>query len=282
MQALNTTTFSKGITFETVATKQCADCGENFDIRKVIVNGVVKSEGNLNETKCYSCQKKDEERDIAKQIAEEQKKWEKRRKLKMFEKYSLVSEDLDQASFGNYNPDHPSKEEAKRKTLWYAQNFKKVMDKELKFQSLLLQGTYGLGKSHLAYSIADEVKKQGYVVIFVDTPSLLRVIRESYSKNNEYSETDILKAVNDADLVVLDDLGAEYVKSDGSESWAVDKLFQVIQSRIGKPTVYTTNYKSTDLADKYGQHGGRIVSRMMKGTNIVKFDGDDYRLKGWS
>ena len=108
-------------------------------------------------------------------------------------------------------------------------------------------------------------------------PDLLTAFRDTYNKKT--SESELLNVVKDVDLLVLDDVGAEYVKNkNGEESWAVDKLFQIINSRIGKPTIYTTNYESKDLIKKYGYHGGRIVSRMMQNADVIKMDGKDYRV----
>jgi len=279
-------TFSKGMNAEKIADKTCEQCTQPFEIFKIIVGGKVVSPGNLNETLCFPCQRKKEDREKVEEAFKQMELAKSQRKLRIFEKHSMLSEDLAEARFHNYIPDDPSKAEAKTKAEWYAKNFPKFLNEELNdeklgWQSLLFQGSYGLGKSHLAYAIAHEVIQQGYGVIFVDTPTLLRKIRETYSKGSELSESDIFELISESDLVVFDDMGAEYVKQNDNESWAVDKLFQAIQSRIGKPTVYTTNYISSDLAAKYGQHGGRIVSRMMKGTKPIKFFGEDYRVKGF-
>lgn len=199
---------------------------------------------------------------------------------RLFQQYSLIPSDLNKASFETYIPANDSQKDALKKAQWYGNNFKTIIESH-EWNSLLFQGEYGLGKSHLSYSIANAVKEQGYKVVFIDTPSLLRLIRESFS-NKSFSESDIHKVCAGVDLLVLDDIGAEYVKmKNGEESWAVDVLFQLIGSRVDKPKIFTTNYDSKGLSAKYGQHGGRIVSRMMKGTKPIKLVGEDYRTKGW-
>ncbi|MBS4200302.1 ATP-binding protein [Bacillus sp. FJAT-49732] len=202
---------------------------------------------------------------------------DKRKADIIFKKYSLIPDDLDKATFNNYEPQNDLTKIAKEKCEWFANHFNDLTG----YNSLLLQGSYGLGKSHLAFSITKRVRDLGKVVIFITMPELLNVLRGSYG-NSEYKESDILTACKDADLLILDDLGAEYVKNDeGKESWAADRIFQIINSRIDKPNVFTTNLGSKELAYKYGTHGGRIVSRMMNGTRLIKFEGKDYRLKGW-
>ncbi|EZP77590.1 dnaA-like Chromosomal replication initiator protein [Parageobacillus genomosp. 1] len=270
MQAIHTLISSR---FQIVGKRICESCGSEVSIIKTVFNGEEKEISH-----CLQCETKK----LEQECNDYYKEREKRKAEMIFERFSFISDDLLNANFDNYIPDHPSKEEAKKKAQWYAKNFPSILNKEYDWQSLLFQGGYGLGKSHLAYSIAQYVKKLGYVVIFLDSPSLLRVIRESYGKDSHFTESEILEMCYEADLLVLDDIGAEYVKSEnGLESWATDKLFQVIYARMGKPTIYTTNYKSDELIAKYGQHGGRIVSRMMKGTKVIKFEGKDYRLKGF-
>jgi DNA replication protein DnaC len=270
MQAVSTLISSR---LQIVGKRICKGCGSEVNIIKTVFNGEEKEV-----SQCLQCETKK----IEQECNDYYKERKKRKAEMIFERFSFISDDLKYANFNNYIPDHPSKEEAKKKAQWYAENFPRILQREWDWQSLLFQGSYGLGKSHLAYSIAQYVKKLGYVVVFLDSPSLLRVIRESYDRDSKFTESEILEACYNADLLVLDDMGAEYVKSEnGSESWATDKLFQVIYSRMGKPTIYTTNYTADELVKKYGQHGGRIVSRMMKGTKVVKFDGKDYRLKGF-
>lgn len=185
------------------------------------------------------------------------------------------------ASFETYKPSNDSQKDALIKSKWYTDNFQKILT-DNPWNSILFQGSYGLGKSHLSYSIAKAVKQQGYSVIFIDTPSLLRTIRGTYGNKN-VTESEIYKACASVDLLILDDIGAEYVKKDenGEESWAMEVLFQIVTSRMDKPKIFTTNYGSKDLTKKYGTHGGRIVSRMMKGTKVIKMEGKDYRTQEW-
>ena len=193
---------------------------------------------------------------------------------------SLVPSDTQDCTFDNYKPTNQSQYDAHKKAKWYAENFKDLSIKG-EWNSLLFQGSYGIGKSHLAHAIAIRVKEQRKKVVYADTPMLMKKIKSTYGKFKE-SEIVIFKNIEKADLLVLDDLGAEYVKSkDGEESWAVDTLFTIIGSRVDKPNIFTTNYDSAGLAKKYGVHGGRIVSRMMKGTKPIKMDGEDFRTKGW-
>jgi DNA replication protein DnaC len=276
--------FSKGLKHETVCVNNCEVCQRDFVVQNMYFNGELKVKGNPEEKTCWPCKMNLENAALAKKAQDD---YEKNKCIRFFRKFSIVPDELEEARFSNFEPDHNSKAEALKKAKYYADNFEKLPfqkklpnGKVIDWQSLIFQGKYGLGKSHLLHSIARMLVDKGYYVVFIDTPSFLRMIMSTFSKNSALSEGEIFDAINKADFVVFDDMGAEYIKKTDEESWAVDKLFQALQSRIGKPTGYSTNYNSEGLAKKYGQHGGRLFSRMMKGTEPVKFSGDDYRMRG--
>lgn len=257
-------TFSK---IRVVGQRECEQCGSNVNIIET-----VKDNETVRVSECLNC----ENEKVQKEAIAFKKRMDQRRSEMIFEKYSLIPSDLLKASFENYDPKNQTQAIAKRECQKYVKQFG---DNENK--GFLLQGSYGIGKSHLSYSIAKSLKDKGYTVIFITMPELLNVLRDSYG-NSGHSEIDILEACKNADLLILDDLGAEYVKTDsGNESWAADKLFQIINSRLDKAVIYTTNLSSTELKEKYGTYGGRIVSRMMNGTKVLKMMGKDQRVKGW-
>ena len=134
---------------------------------------------------------------------------------------------------------------------------------------LTLAGPYGTGKTHLAAAIANEALTAQLAVLFVVVPDLLDQLRSSYDEPvARFSER--LAAVKQAELLVLDDLGTEYLTS-----WAREKLYQIVNYRYNAqlPTVFTTNCALDDL-------DGRIVSRMHDrgiGAQIVTLRARDYR-----
>ncbi|WP_218276450.1 hypothetical protein, partial [Pseudomonas sp. FW305-BF6] len=73
-------------------------------------------------------------------------------------------------------------------------------------------------------------------------------------------------------------IGTEYRnnKLENEESWAKKKLFEVIDSRAGKATIYTSNFTPNQLAKMYGE---RDYSRMIEDTTLIGMHGQNYRLK---
>lgn len=142
-------------------------------------------------------------------------------------------------------------------------------------RGLILAGDTGTGKSHLAAAIMNERLEQGREAIFVTVPELMADIRRVMKAEQETS--DLLELVKTADLLIMDDMGAEKVTE-----WVVEQLFVVVNARLNgqKQTVVTTNYQPAELIDRIGGIGGqRIVSRLREMGDWVKIAGKDWRLK---
>jgi len=103
---------------------------------------------------------------------------------------------------------------------------------------LLLTGTYGCGKTHLAASIANERLSQGHPVLFVVVPDLLDHLRAAYAPSSTVSYDARFEQVRQVELLVLDDLGTQ-----NATPWATEKLYQILNYRYNAelPTVITTN-----------------------------------------
>lgn len=145
----------------------------------------------------------------------------------------------------------------------YSQNF------DLESPSLLFYGRTGLGKTHLSLSIANEVIKKGYNVIYGSVNNFFAKIEyEKFSKGNDTYTLDLLC---DADLLILDDLGMEF-----ATSFTNSALYTIINTRICKnlPTVISTNLSPDELRDKYHES---IVSRIVGTFETLEFLGKDVR-----
>jgi DNA replication protein DnaC len=106
---------------------------------------------------------------------------------------------------------------------------------------LYIHGRPGVGKSHLAAAIANRNRHMS--VIYRSMPAFLDIIREQ----SNALET-LMTQIATADLVIIDDIGADNRPSE----WAEARIFSVINNRVDKPTVYTSNYDVQELP--YGEH----------------------------
>jgi DNA replication protein DnaC len=126
-------------------------------------------------------------------------------------------------------------------------------------------GFYGetnTGKTHLAIALAQALTQQyGISPYVVNVPELLERQRESFSSSEAESP---LRTAQEAEFLVLDDLGAEYNRGSGeATTWVEDFLFKILEYRIrhNRPTVYTTNLGKAQITKALGM---RIASRLQR------------------
>lgn len=139
------------------------------------------------------------------------------------------------------------------------------------FNGLLLMGGVGSGKTHIAVAILRAVVERGFSGRYCNVVDLLDDLRATFEPNAPQSGMEIIDGVVAADLVVLDDLGAE-----APTGWVHDRLYQIINRRYeeSRPTLVTTNLTLDDL-DR--QVGPRITSRLCEMCQKVDFPDQDYR-----
>ena len=135
---------------------------------------------------------------------------------------------------------------------------------------LLLAGSYGTGKTHLAAAIANyRVIAFEEQALLITAPDLLDHLRATYAPDSDVGYDDVFERVRNTPLLVIDDLGAE-----SPTTWAKEKFYQLLNHRHARrlPTVITTNVALTELDD-------RIRSRLSDRTLVqsVQFDLPDQR-----
>ena len=145
-------------------------------------------------------------------------------------------------------------------------------------RGLLFMGSVGVGKTHLAVSILDLLIQKNVTCLFYEFGSLLKEIQNSYSQISKTSETSVLQPILDAEVLVLDELGASK-----PTDWVRDTMMHIINTRYNdkKLTVFTTNYldvrrRETEetLEDRIG---ARLRSRLYEMCQTIEIDGEDYR-----
>ena len=110
---------------------------------------------------------------------------------------------------------------------------------------LLIMGPCGAGKTHLAVAALKQIVLRGYTGLFYDYRELLKEIQGSYNPESQSSELGVLEPVLTADVLLLDDLGANK-----PSPWAMETVGHILNSRYNEKrvTLLTTNYLDTGPA----------------------------------
>ncbi len=136
--------------------------------------------------------------------------------------------------------------------------------------SLLIFGTTGIGKTHISRAIAKVVCQKGFNVIYASAPDLFTALeKERFSGEKTTYSMDNL---TECDLLILDDLGAEF-----TTSFTISALYNIVNTRLNMalPTIITANLIPSELTARYSD---RIASRIIGCYEHLRFAGSDIRL----
>jgi len=248
--------------FKEYSEQECEQCGNIYKLYET-PKGIVGA--------CKHCM----DRQLLEELNVPTKEERESRKEKRFiETFERVTDDLKQATIDSYVPKEKSQSEAKEIARQYVKDFDGV-------NSLLFSGNCGLGKSHLSFAITTELRQQGYKTLYIKVTDLFDNIKNTYKADSRINEMQIFKMIDELDLLVLDDIGSEYVKANeyGHESWASDVLYKIFDMRLNKSIICSTNYSEKMLTEKYGHNGRRIIDRMMDLARAIRIEGESYRQK---
>ena len=148
---------------------------------------------------------------------------------------------------------------------------------------LLYLGTCGVGKTHLAVAVLKALLLKGLPGggLFYDFRDLLKEIQDSYNPKTHTSELKVLAPVHNAEVLVLDELGASK-----PTEWVQETMTHIINKRYNdkRTTIFTSNYLDTENTNPYGETlcdrvGLRLLSRLHEMCRPITIDSNDYRNK---
>ncbi len=149
-----------------------------------------------------------------------------------------------------------------------------AQDFDRKFENIFLYGDTGLGKTFLAHCIAKELLESAHSVVYFSSFGLFELFADSaFRRKEETGQTIREEHIFDCDLLIIDDLGTEYVNG-----FVCSELFHVLNERIlhKRSTLISTNLPLETFAQTYSE---RIFSRISSNYIMLRMTGDDIRLK---
>jgi DNA replication protein DnaC len=143
-----------------------------------------------------------------------------------------------------------------------------------KKENLVLMGTVGTGKSHLAAAIALSLCEQGRHVRFYTATGLANILQEKYQRGTLNSFMSSLRKV---ELLVLDEIGFVTLHKEASEL-----LFQIVSDCYEqKSLIITSNLEFSQWNTVFGNNKltAAMIDRLIHHSHILVFSGPGYRLE---
>ena len=198
-------------------------------------------------------------------------------------------------SLESFETDHKATTRSLKSAHLFARKFVESYPLETGGTGLLLTGSIGVGKTHLAVGILQAlVSERGASGLFCDYRDLLKQVQNSYNRQVQATELEILAPIFDAEILVLDELGASK-----PTDWVWDTVAHILNTRYNdrRTTIITTNYAnaSSALANLSGANnfsnakhavreetlgdriGDRMHSRLQEMCVVVEMHGLDFR-----
>lgn len=217
--------------------------------------------------KCEADKIREQER-----IEESKQKQMRLDKLKM---NSLMDKKFEQCTFKNWQMDE-SNQKMYELGINYTKNWQQMKKDNIGF---ILYGGVGIGKTYLVSCIANRLLEQYIPVIIISSIALLGRYKKAYM--DKQAEVIITNNLQQADLLIVDDLGAE-----NDTTWVKEKIYEIIDSRYrdSKPTIITTNLTLQQLQDKLTGEDGvtRTYDRLLEMCYPIRVQGKSRRINAYN
>jgi DNA replication protein DnaC len=166
-----------------------------------------------------------------------------RRAQRMLEQ-AHIPRRYENCTLDNFEPKYDGADRSLQTALIQARGFVKGYPLETEGKGLLLVGPVGVGKTHVAAGILKElVQERGAHGLFYDYRELLKEVQNSYNQKVAATELEVLRPVFEAEVLVLDELGAAK-----PSDWVWDTVAHILNSRYNdrRTTIITTNYPNIE------------------------------------
>lgn len=207
-----------------------------------------------------NCKCASERREKEKQEYEER---ERRRRVDELRKMGFPKSDFERCTFENDDGANERITEAMRR---YVENFPKLRKTG---KGLLLYGDTGVGKTFYAACVANALMEKEYGVLMTNFTYIVRVMQKSFEDAQRYFDR-----LNDAPLLILDDLGVER-----NTEYMQEQVYNIVDSRYrsGKPMIITTNLTIEEIKKTDNIERKRIYERILERCFPISVTGKNRR-----
>ena len=215
-----------------------------------------------------SCPTCSAERDAAQRQAEAEAKAKKEReRLDAMLRASGIPQRAKGCTFANFSAKTDEQKAAMQTAMDFADRFGETLKTG---ESLVFAGLPGTGKGHLAASIMHALMPD-HLPVYVTCLDMIRSVRDTWRKDSAHSESQVLQALEDAALLIIDEIGVQY-GTEGEQTIIFDVLDR--RYRQMRPTIFITNQNRPGLKSFIGE---RAFDRLRQTATWVPFTWDSYR-----
>ncbi len=208
-----------------------------------------------------------------------------RRQAERLFRRAAIPRRYEHCTLDTFEPGYGQADQSLRVAHMMARNFVAGYPVSTEGRGLLLVGDVGIGKTHLAVAIAQAlIVEKGVPCLFCDYRELLKRNQETYNPAVATTELQILTPVFEAEVLILDELGAQK-----PTDWVWDTVALILNTRYNdkRTTLITTNYpnaptalaratasREETLGDRIGE---RMRSRLAEMCVEIEMRGKDFR-----
>ena len=215
--------------------KKCGFCGKelipiglDYLYANISLDAIKYERCNCNEAQEYEIEKRKHYKNIINKIY----------------KKNYVEGKFQEQNFENFNINSENEMAVK-----VAKDYTNKSIEKMQNDGLIITGESGVGKTHLAASIANKLIENDKSILMGRLTMLLDMIKETF-RDNTKSENELIELYSNVDMIIIDDLGTEKISQ-----WALEKLYTIIQNRNENrlPIIITTRFDKHELIERFSQ-----------------------------
>jgi primosomal protein DnaI len=141
-------------------------------------------------------------------------------------------------------------------------------------RGLFLYGSFGLGKTGLLSPVLVKYLTEGRSGLWIEFYDFVDSVQEKYKPRSEDSADDLIRAAQEVDIILLDDVGNPDLGTETDDRCKM--LYRVVNGRHNAelPLLISSNLAPAEFAKQFGP---RTYDRIADACRVVKMEGKNLR-----